>query len=154
MNRRILFLIIAFCCCTTLACSKRPKSFAETMREKYANDAFTISLRNPLPDGRPVIGIDWAAKKQHEKEPLRGYLLLVRRNGTPYYTRIFSSHEFRPGFSLDIALNKSEFKQNDVLSVRVEVNIDSYAKDCILLSNSLNFDLPPDSAADFSTPPQ
>ena len=152
-SRPILILLILLCCVTP-ACSKRPKSFAELMRDRYANDKFTISLRAPLSDGRPVIAIDWASEQQYAKEPLRGYRLLVRRNGTPYYMRTFGSDEFGPKFAMDLAMSRAEFKPNDTLSVRIEVNLDAYAKNWIILSNSLAIDLPPESAADLSVPPR
>jgi hypothetical protein len=124
------------------------------MRDRYADDMFTISLRDRLPDGRPVIAIDWASKQQYANEPLRGYRLLVRRNGTPYYMRTFGSDEFRPQFAMDLAMSRAEFKPNDTLSVRIEVNIDGTFNNSIILSNSLAIDLPPDSAADLSVPPR
>ena len=154
MASRPILISLMLLCFATPACSKRPKSFADSMRERYANDEFTISLRAPLPDGRPVIAIDWASKHQYAKEPLRGYRLLVRRNGTPYYMRTFASDEFGPQFAMDLAMSRAEFKPNDTLSVRVEVNLDEYAENSILLSNSLAIDLPPESAADLSVPPR
>lgn len=154
MANRLILVLLILLCCSHSACSKRPKSFADSLRDRYANEAFTISLRSPLSDGRPVIAIDWVAEQEYSKEPLRGYRLLVRRNGKPYYMRTFGSDEFRPGFALDLAMSKAEFEPNDKLSVRLEVNLDEYFKNSIILSNSLAIEIPPDSAADFSVPPR
>lgn len=154
MAKRLILVLFVLLSCLNSACSKRPGSFADSLREKYANEAFAISVLKPLPDGRPVIGIEWVAAHEYAKEPLRGYRLLVRKNGEPYYMRTFGSDEFRPGFALDLAMSKVEFKPDDKLSVRLEVNLDEYFKESIFLSNSLAIDIPPDTAADFALPPR
>ena len=153
MNRIILALFVLLCC-LTLACNNRPRTYADTLRERFANEAFTITLLKPLADGRPVIGIEWIAEREYPKEPLRGYRLLVRRNGKPYYYRTFGSDEFRPGFALDLAMSRAEFEPNDKLAVRLEVNLDEYFNESIILSNALPIEIPPETAADFSIPPK
>jgi len=154
MTNRLILALFVLLCCATSACNNRQRTYADTLRERFANEAFTISLLKPLPDGRPVIGIEWIAEHEYPKEPLRGYRLLVRRNGRPYYYRTFGSDEFRPGFALDLAMSRAEFQPNDRLSVRLEVNLDEYFNDSLILSNPLAIELPPDTAADFSIPPQ
>ena len=154
MAKQLILVLFVSLCCLHSACSKPSRNFAESLRDKYANEAFAISVLKPLPDGRPVIGIEWVAAHEYANEPLRGYRLLVRKNGQPYYMRTFGSDEFRPGFALDLAMNQVEFKPDDKLSVRLEVNLDEYFKDSIFLSNSLAIDIPPDTAADFAVPPR
>ncbi|WP_435016078.1 hypothetical protein TA3x_003638 [Tundrisphaera sp. TA3] len=126
-----------------------------------ADIVFDISLRDPLPNGRPVVEIKPNGKPRPTgTAPSGGYFLMTRRNGNSYYVRWFSTEEAAAGtrYDLDIPNNPAvpmfSVGPEDRLTVGVE-NIDSPdGSKYVRLSNVLDLPTPPTMATPApATPP-
>ena len=116
------------------------------------NIVFDIRVIEPLPDGRSVIEVKALTKELPPGSgPFRSYILLVRKNGQGFYTRMFDAQEASNGVKLDLAM-PHVFQDGDKLSVAVENVIGPEPDNTLRLSNIVEVPIPPKGAANFAFP--
>jgi hypothetical protein len=138
----------ALICLTLAGCGEAPAPLPES------DIVFDITRAPSLPDGRPVVDIKPNGKPRPAgTAPSNGYFLMVRRNGSAYYTRWFHDDEAAKGIQRDLAIPTIDLKPGDKLTVGVENIYDRQdSSKYTRLSDVLDLTQPPPSAPSFAIP--
>ena len=117
------------------------------------NIVFDLSLSDPLPDGRPVVLVKLlnGAVPPPPARQSGAYVVLVRKNGKAFYTRMFWLDEIGDGLPLDLAMPQI-FQPEDKLSAAVENVVQGATDDTVRLSNVLDVPQPGKDAPSFAIP--